>query len=227
MSVINFPGNQPPKDEDSDLIWVCRCGCQSFNLYSNGQTECCNCKQMSTGADSAEWMKLKPEVTGEEKEAPETLTNVIQVQHSNAALQQVVGGLDDQNCSFVVVSRANGIVSTWKAQEFDKHDCSVWWLDDQLAVARKSLLPVGTEPNSLDLMRSNITNSEELAHVVVIRQDGDVSTWTSAKSPIETDDQVAWLDRKLTLTRKLLIEIGDTTPTLDLFNSVVVPDADH
>lgn len=42
------------------LIWVCRCGCQSWRLQSDGQIECCNCLNISCD-HHGDWITHLPE----------------------------------------------------------------------------------------------------------------------------------------------------------------------
>lgn len=57
-NIVQFPppaGSEPQEPP----IWVCRCGCQSWRLQSDGAIECCNC--LSVGMDhGCEWRNRLP-----------------------------------------------------------------------------------------------------------------------------------------------------------------------
>lgn len=198
--VVSFPTKPVER-----LIWKCGpCGCQSFELYADGSTECCNCGKVSRGPEDGEWFRLKPAVPVEPKVADNDGLRVVRISNSGAALKNVTDEANDEDTAFVLVVQNDGHTHSWKGRQFDDAG-AVYWLDDMLAGGRKLLLPINVEPRSLDDMRQRITNSEELHSVAVIRQDGDVSIWVSANSPIETDEQRAWLDRKLAIARELLV----------------------
>lgn len=209
--VIKFPGTEP----EDQLVWVCRCGCQSFILYADGRTECCNCEKISNDIDDAGWFRDKPPAPDDPPELPkEGVTNVVRIGGSMEALDRVIGRIEENRTAFVIVCQKDGVASTWKSDEFDRQDCGTWWLDQQLAVSRKMLLPVGTEPNSLDKMREHITNSEELSAVVLIKQDGHVTTWLSANVTFESND----LNLHLANAANQLLTKDDPTP--DLFEGL-------
>jgi hypothetical protein len=47
VSVVNFP-----KREEPDAIWVCNCGCASFELHADGRATCRDCRSV---ADEGGW----------------------------------------------------------------------------------------------------------------------------------------------------------------------------
>lgn len=209
MGIVQFPGAKEPER----LIWKCNpCGCQSFELYADGSTECCNCGKVSKGPEDGEWFRLKPPAPAEPKEAPTDGLRVVRISNSGAALKHVLDDCDDEKTAFVIVVQKDGHTSTWKGREFDDAG-AVYWLDDMLEGGRKLLLPVGTDPSDLDGLRQRITNSGELHSVVVIRQDGDTAVWISAVcGPPEGAAQEAWLDRKLATARELYLDKNYTPP---------------
>ena len=199
MSIVNFPPRPPAADNAA--IWVCKCGCSSFELHSDGSVECCNC---SLAGENAEWMRRKPEVPANPPEIAFSERRITRFNTGAGALQRVLRNVNDRDTSFVIAAGRNGTVATWNSEEFLTSD-AVWWLDEQLSVGRSLLLPEGAEMRSLDEIRARITNSTELHSVVIVRQDGEVTVWLSANCNIETPEQEAWLDRKLEAARRLLI----------------------
>lgn len=213
MSVVTFPGNkgpeEPPKAEK--LVWFCKCGCSSFELSSDGTTECVNCGTISTSADDdAAWFMRKPPVPDATKEFEGTEIMITAIHNSPEALKRVLASASHDDTALVAVVRKNGSIKTWKSGEFDQGD-EVSWLDESLATVRSMWMPVGVPADTLDTLRAHITNSRELQSVIVIRQDGDVSAWVSSLATIETPHQVEWLDRHLAMARELVLE-RDPTP---------------
>jgi hypothetical protein len=47
MTVVNFP-----KREEPDAIWVCNCGCASFELHADG---CATCRSCRSVVDEGGW----------------------------------------------------------------------------------------------------------------------------------------------------------------------------
>jgi hypothetical protein len=54
MSVVTFP----TKPRDEKMIWVCNCGCATFELNSDGSATCRNCREVS---DRGGWKVREPE----------------------------------------------------------------------------------------------------------------------------------------------------------------------
>jgi hypothetical protein len=42
MSVVSLPNREPP-----DMIFVCNCGCASFELHADGRATCRSCRSVS------------------------------------------------------------------------------------------------------------------------------------------------------------------------------------
>lgn len=207
--IVKFPTRvgAPPEI----LIYKCRCGCQSFELRSDGTTECCHCGSISTNADASVdegWFKLKPPVPTEAKVPEKEPMKVTRIGNTGAALRLVTAEANDGDTAYVVVVNNDGHTYVWKGKEYDDSQ-SVSWLDETLAGARRLILPEGVPPNDLDTMRAAITSSLEIAHVIALRRDGDVKTWTSAYCTIEPGvdlQRTAWLDRKLAIARELILD---------------------
>jgi hypothetical protein len=212
MTVIPFTGPGNDNKPDPNIIWVCRCGCMSFSLLADGRTECCHCNTISNDADQdGDWRKRKPPTPDEPKDMPpEGEFKVTRSGNSNAALRNVVSSAKVDDTSFVIVVQNDDVIRCWRSADFQDGD-EVHRVDDRLMMARSLILPEGSPPLSLDLMRSKITNSKEVASIILIRTDGSVVTWASADTIFETNEQQAWLTRKLAAARSLLLTPDDQT----------------
>lgn len=209
MNIVEFPDRRPKKPQDV-LIWACKCGCTSFELHADGSTACANC--MSVQDNDAGWVRHKPKPPADAP-VPETIEKVVRrFTSSGAALRQMMYKVNEVDVSFVISCERGGNVRTWSSEEFADGD-AVWWLDEQLAAARSLLLPQGIEANSLDMMRSIITSSEELHSIAVLRKNGDVSVWLSTGCEVNTAERESWLRRKLEdVTGLLLAQLPKETP---------------
>lgn len=203
MSIVNFPPREPKKDVEK-LIWACHCGCISFELCSDGTTECCGCGTVSNGPEDAGWHSKKPRAPNDAPVTERLETVVTRFNSSKTALDRVMGEVNSEDSMFLIVAQRDGALRTWANEEYVTSD-AVWWLDDKLATARTLLLPEGAMPRTLDAIRYRITNSEELHCVAVIRQDGEINAWLSANCPVDTPAQRTQLQRDLNVVYEMLV----------------------
>ena len=101
MPVVDFP----PKLEQ---IWVCLCGCSTFELLASGTTRCAACSVVSP--DNGGWYTppTKTQYTG-----PEPFEDVQgngEVEFSRRRMSR--RAMDPNTCCVVVILR-DGAVSTW------------------------------------------------------------------------------------------------------------------
>lgn len=213
MSIIKFPGfdtkvnGEPPSsvppENDGELVFICKCGCTSFILYESGVTECCNCETVSSDADRGDWRLRLPPKPAEPEGMPDTV-KITHIGTSKGALQRVLDHGKSDNTAFVIIGTKDGNVRTW-GNDLVSAGETVWWLDEMLAMARKNLLKDSLPPSDLDGFRALITTSKEIHSIALIQQDGSVSVFVSAYSPVETDAEKEWLDRKLDTVKDLII----------------------
>lgn len=121
--IVNFPAKEK---QPEPLIWVCECGCSTFELCNDGTGRCALCNS----------------VIGDEAE----------------------GG--------------------WLVPATDKE----WEGDDPVRDVSGN-----GEPDFARRVTSKRVLEDDVVLVVVVKQDGTVSTWTD----IETDEQRAWAKRQL------------------------------
>lgn len=138
MKVIDFP--KPDRD---NILWVCNCGCVSWNVFEDGHLQCANCDQ-SLAFDAQEhgdWMKRlppAPEVV-REKDDPHNLINCVQrISDSPVALSRILASVKYDTTAFVVVVSNSGSVTTWGEQNFDG-ERNEEWVSDRLRDAQNML----------------------------------------------------------------------------------------
>jgi hypothetical protein len=116
--IVNFPTKEEPR------IWVCACGCSSFELMSDNSVHCALCQTVST--DNGGWTApdTKSEWDGDERVReisgngdPEFAKRVV----SRRALESDV--------TVIVVLKKDGAISAWTDVETaEQRD----WVDRQL-----------------------------------------------------------------------------------------------
>jgi hypothetical protein len=124
--VVQFPA----KSED---IWVCQCGCGTFELLAVGTARCAAC-ETPAGAEQGGW--------NPPKNAPEWIGDPpIMDLHGNGSesfarvrMAQIV---KDQDVSVIVIARDNGTVHAWSSAETPEQ---LAWVKERLAAASDLLL---------------------------------------------------------------------------------------
>lgn len=139
MSVVKFP--EPPTS-NGDLIWVCKCGCSSFELFADGRTQCCYCNEYSTGADDTNWREALPNTPAVRNPAPDNgIVKVTRIGSSNSALKDVCDTATTDTTVCVIIVQNSGLVRTWGSEAWYVSP-EVAWLDERIASARRMLISV-------------------------------------------------------------------------------------
>lgn len=158
MSVIQFPGGPAAPEAEDPMIFICRCGCSSFELRSDGTTECCNCGTVSGDADEGGkvgWLKLLP---GPDRivEMPENgVRKVTRIGSADTALKRVLGDANVTDTIAVAVFQADGRVRSWGSEEWYSN-IQPEWLERHIDSFRDMLL----QPDS-PVLRPASANDDE------------------------------------------------------------------
>jgi hypothetical protein len=112
MAVVDFP-NKP------EQIWVCLCGCSTFELLASGATRCASCSVVSQNNGGWYTPPVTTEYTGAEPFVDVQANG--EVEFSRRRLSR--RAMDPETCCIVVLSR-NGEISTWS--DIETQEQSDW-----------------------------------------------------------------------------------------------------
>lgn len=122
MSVVNFPSPTP-------VIWVCECGCSTFELHETGEAVCANC-QCTSSASGGAWFEDITKGPARDPDAPPPIADVQgngSVEFARGRIQQLAAQSD---AVVLVVVRECGAVHTWSATETDEQ---IQWAKRKIA----------------------------------------------------------------------------------------------
>lgn len=109
-------------------LWVCACGCSTFEILSDGTARCaaCDAPHDVDGSGWSEW------VAKSAKEESDTFRDVQGNGSVEFARRRVAQMATDATAALVVVARRDGSVSTWsEAETAEQSD----WVRDKLTQA--------------------------------------------------------------------------------------------
>ena len=130
MAVVPFP----PQEEK---VWQCaQCGCQTFFLHVNGQTECACCHHFGDGHDG-QWSAWDGSVIKEGLRAHSTTK---MPSHASEALGFVLKRATVDNAVAVIVMAKDGRTTVW-GDNFATRSAR-GWLRRRLEDARRLLLEI-------------------------------------------------------------------------------------
>lgn len=113
------------------VIWVCGCGCSSFNIREDGEAECCVCSQLAD-ADGQGWYDR----TKDAHQRSDDLDGPIDDVSGNGSMEFVRRRVEqlasDKTAVLLVVAREDGSVSTWSIAETEDQ---VEWVREKLEAA--------------------------------------------------------------------------------------------
>jgi hypothetical protein len=133
-NIVTFRGKtEKPKEPEERLIYVCSCGCRTFNLYADGNIVCSYCDgELGPGAGDPEgWRRcLQPPPPVVEKDDGGTL-NEHQLPDSTLARRSVMKKInqwaDSGNLVMVYAYHENGAGSGW--MDISSDEQKEWMLD--------------------------------------------------------------------------------------------------
>lgn len=95
------------------LVWICNCGCSTFELRSDGAAACAACDTPQS-VDGAGWSSWSAQSA---KAEPETFRDVQGNGSVEFARRRVAQMATDETAAVVVVVRRDGSISTWSEAE--------------------------------------------------------------------------------------------------------------
>lgn len=110
MTVIQFPGKEP-ETVPEPMLWVCECGCCSFELLSDETAICALCRKPT---DSGGWARPETEDLWEGKEPVREVSGNGDPDFAKLVMSRRIM---DQNVLLVALVREDGLVSTWTCAE--------------------------------------------------------------------------------------------------------------
>lgn len=126
--IVGLPVRKPEQ-----IVWVCACGCRTFELHADGTAMCANCERVaSPGSD---WYRELPPPVAEPREVDPDARAVVAMNSSDSALGRIVRKMNEDTTSVVIVIHDDGALNTW-SRGIDTPE-QLDWLDRRLAAARK------------------------------------------------------------------------------------------
>lgn len=215
MTVIAFP-TKPPPDR---IVWVCACGCSTFYILPGKRAECAACMEPLNPDQSEGWNDVDEPPVPPEVPRPTIVRPLVDMNDPNYNMRAVMAHASHTDSAIVLVVQQDGDLHFWHDQFETPEQAD--WVRGRLDRACENILgSCGVERTSLSLFSDRMKSRDDLHSAILIRQDGDVSTWQNAESPVETDEQKAWYDRKLAIARELITDKEYVAPDLlqpDLF----------
>ena len=128
--VIVFKGKneaEAPEVREEALVWVCGCGCSTFELLSDGHVRCAVCEEVSE-AENGGW---EPPDTDAEWDGP--VKRDIQYNgNPDFAKRKLQKHAEDPETCTIIVFKTSGSVHTWAMvdtqEQFD-------WFKDNMDIA--------------------------------------------------------------------------------------------
>ena len=121
------------KLERPSVIWVCECGCSSFNIREDGEAECCVCSQLAD-ADGQGWYDR----TKDGHQRSDDLDGPIEDTSGNGSMEfvrrRVAQLATDETAVLLVVAREDGSVSAWSVAETEDQ---IDWVSEKLEAAMR------------------------------------------------------------------------------------------
>ena len=100
-----------PKKEDQ--VWVCKCGCYTFELRGDGKAVCAGCRVEPTDGDGLGWWRPKRE--GDQEVDPNMRPTASVVSNvENYTRHAMEHRVKDPTITWVVCGRDDGSVHSWK-----------------------------------------------------------------------------------------------------------------
>jgi hypothetical protein len=122
-------------EEESELIWVCQCGCSTFELLSSQELRCANCELMST-FETAAWDNYWDKGEMRADDAAPRFSDVQgcgSVDFARARLNRIASQSD---VALLVVATEDGSVSVWSSDRGEDH---LAWAEERIDIAHALL----------------------------------------------------------------------------------------
>ena len=129
--IVNFPTKK-----SEPLIWVCECGCCSFELMSDQSVMCALCRKPAS--DAGGW--IAPE-TGATWEGDDPIRDVSGNGSEEFAKRVAINRASDKGVCLITVMKEDGTISCWSNLETPEQR---EWADRQLKRV-KPILDTGRE----------------------------------------------------------------------------------
>lgn len=113
------------RTSEADLVWVCNCGCQTFRLRADGESECAACETLSAG-ETGGWRRRLPDPTfGADMPTTEGATSCTSLGSADAAIKRVLRKADPDNLAALATIHSDGRISTW-SMDTDTRSRKAW-----------------------------------------------------------------------------------------------------
>jgi hypothetical protein len=119
--IINIARSEP-------RIWVCGCGCSTFELVENGTARCAACGD-NADVDGSGWLKTEAE---SHLDPGETFRDVQANGCIDFARKRVANAAREENAALIVVGFRDGTVTAWSEAETKKQ---MKWVRRKLRIA--------------------------------------------------------------------------------------------
>lgn len=111
--IKTFPTKEEPKPP---RVWVCNCGCSTFELLESGETKCALCYTISDHEGG--WYRYP----SDQEWAKDSPMRDIRGNDDVAFVKAVMKSrIDDESAALVVVLEKSGRLHTWSAAETKEH----------------------------------------------------------------------------------------------------------
>jgi hypothetical protein len=127
------PFGRKREDDGSRTLWICSCGCSSFQLRADGWAECARCEAVQNGVSQGEWFERLRCVPDEVEPQPDNSEKIVRFNTSEAALAHVLSRATPSVAAFVIVLHRDGSISCWGDEIEDEKDRA--WFDARVAEA--------------------------------------------------------------------------------------------
>ena len=124
--VVSFPSKEAPK-----TIWVCGCGCGSFELSGDGELTCSGCGVPLAGAEGGWYV---PALPGTPWEGDPPVTHATSNGSEEFARRRMQGFAGDTDVAGIVIIKSTGQIHTWTDVDTTK---DVAWLQEGLKDAAR------------------------------------------------------------------------------------------
>ena len=100
----------------SPLIWVCECGCTTFQIFSDGNVTCAGCGAPHADEGSG-WLDLPPENQHSGLDPDKTYRDVMGNGSVDFARQRLIRMAQSLENALIMVARYDGSISLWSDAE--------------------------------------------------------------------------------------------------------------
>ena len=127
------------------MIWICDCGCSTFNLRDDAEAECAACDALVVGAGQG-WYER---IADQPKRDPNLEDPTADVQSNGSedfARRRIASFAHDDDVFCNIVIRDDGTVHVWGRERLETR-AQISWMTRKLRIARQMM---GMGPNTED-----------------------------------------------------------------------------